>query len=510
MEVLFLLNDVSLLMLSTACVLAMALQGMRLFVLALWREGPRDLGALVYELLLLVHLILASMVLREACAHYAHVSVWSRSFCVPAIEASWVNVAPVVWGTALAFMERRPIMVVELAVMATWIPPLVELSREAWPWIAAVGVAIMVFRSLACAVFDYRRRGELVTQFSLAEVVNTAPEGILCFRADGRILVANNAMRALLETLGCQSELVDAREVRRTLLEDALEVHERTQDENGNVSEAWIQASDSTKWRLAFDDVRLGPWHCNRVIATDVTELMGLNEELDAANAELALMEDGLRASLAVVDATAELDALSHMRARVHDVIGQRLSILHRALEDRSLSPDQLSELREIVDTIMADLVIREQADPKADLLSVVEAFSLIGVEIKVKGSLPDRDEVADAFVRVVREAVTNAVRHARATSVEVRLDSSGETGRSGGRDGRSEPQACWTLTVCDNGVPLKGLDASGSGIPGMRLAVEEIGGALYVDPTPRFTVRAAVPRCAPRLAGQEGEREKR
>ena len=40
MEVLFHLNDVSLLLLGTACLSAMALQGAHLFVLALWRESP--------------------------------------------------------------------------------------------------------------------------------------------------------------------------------------------------------------------------------------------------------------------------------------------------------------------------------------------------------------------------------------------------------------------------------------------------------------------------------------
>lgn len=277
-------------------------------------------------------------------------------------------------------------------------------------------------------------------------------------------------------------------------------------DANGDVGEAWITAPNSTRWRLVFDVVRLGMGHCGRVIATDVTELMKLNEELDATNAELALVEDHLRASLAVVDATAELDALAHMRARVHDVIGQRLSILHRALEDRDLSRSHLGDLREIVDTIMADLAMREQADPKADLMSVIEAFELIGVSIDVSGSLPDCDEVADAFVRVVREAVTNAVRHARATTVEVRLESTDDGADSSGRDGRHGRRACWSLSICDNGTPLKAAEACGSGIPGMRLAVEEVGGALYVEPTPTFTVRAVVPRHALGAVGQAVE----
>ena len=58
-------------------------------------------------------------------------------------------------------------------------------------------------------------------------------------------------------------------------------------------------------WQLTFDEVKLGRQRCQRVMAADVTELVELNDELDAANAELASMEGALRESLAMVDATA-------------------------------------------------------------------------------------------------------------------------------------------------------------------------------------------------------------
>lgn len=497
METLFRFNDVSLLLLSTACLIATALQGMHLFASALWREGTLRTGMLVYEVLLLGHLVFASMVLREACAHYSHVSIWSRSFCVPAIDASWVNVVPVAWGLILACISHRPVMAVELMVMAGWIPFFIELSEGFWPWIAAAGVAIMLFRSVVSVMLDCRRRAEHVTQFSLAEVVNTVPEGILCFKADGRIIVLNNAMRHLLEKLGCRSALMDAREMIQILLTDVSEAYECKRNRDGEMSEVWIEAPDSTKWHLAFDSVRLGLERCRRVIATDVTELMELNDELDAANSRLALMEDDLRVSLAMVDEAAELEALAHMRMRVHDVIGQRLSILHRALEDGNISRGSLNELREIIDTIMEDLAMREQIDPRSDLLSIIEAFAPIGVDIKVRGSLPNCPEVADAFVHVVREAATNAVRHAHATAIKVGFDLPNDGGELNEGSGHRSRRMLWTLSISDNGLPLKEFDTSGSGIPGMRLAIEEVGGTLYVERAPRFTVRAVVPRYA-------------
>ena len=76
----------------------------------------------------------------------------------------------------------------------------------------------------------------------------------------------------------------------------------------------------------------------------------------------------------------------------------------------------------------------------------------------------------------------------------------------SSGRDGQRGHRACWSLSICDNGTPLKAAEACGSGIPGMRLAVEEVGGVLHVETTPTFTVRAVVPRRAFGAVGQAVE----
>lgn len=44
------------------------------------------------------------------------------------------------------------------------------------------------------------------------------------------------------------------------------------------------------------------------------------------------------------------------MRARVHDVIGQRLSILHRYLEEGRLDDESLEQIDPLLRSIAADL----------------------------------------------------------------------------------------------------------------------------------------------------------
>lgn len=77
--------------------------------------------------------------------------------------------------------------------------------------------------------------------------------------------------------------------------------------------------------------------------------------------------------------------------------------------------------------------------------------------------ALPPATEAAAAML--LREAVTNVVRHARARTVDVTLTPHGRG---------------WQLTVRDDGVG--GLGPEGSGLTGMRERLRAIGGTLARD----------------------------
>ena len=97
--------------------------------------------------------------------------------------------------------------------------------------------------------------------------------------------------------------------------------------------------------------------------------------------------------------------------------------------------------------------------------------------------------EVETALFRIAQEALTNAIRHAHASSVEVRL--------------RRIPHAV-TLDVRDDGVGLSAMPSLGSaehlGMFGMRERAQLLGGSFEVAPvSPRGTlVRVTIPTAEP------------
>ncbi|WP_308797333.1 histidine kinase [Agromyces silvae] len=108
---------------------------------------------------------------------------------------------------------------------------------------------------------------------------------------------------------------------------------------------------------------------------------------------------------------------------------------------------------------------------------------------------------VQDALYFIAAEALANAVRHARATRIEVSIAVRGE-GRSGdGRPGDGRPGDLAEVLVVDDGQGLPAAVRPGVGLASMRERAEEQGGTLSIERRTRGTlVRALIParRAAP------------
>ena len=201
---------------------------------------------------------------------------------------------------------------------------------------------------------------------------------------------------------------------------------------------------------------------CRRIYAIDVTEEERLIEKIEQVNEELTVKNGELNASLAQLQEVAQNKALVDMQARVHDTIGQRLSILHRYLESNDSDPEKLEQVVSLLHDITADLDSHAQPNPQAELDSIKNAFSLIGIDIVVSGLLPDDPAVAAGYTRIIREASTNAVKHglAKKVSVDIRETSEGRT-----------------LSISNDGVAASERIRFGTGLPGMNETAKSFGG---------------------------------
>ena len=127
-----------------------------------------------------------------------------------------------------------------------------------------------------------------------------------------------------------------------------------------------------------------------------------------------------------------------------------------------------------------------DAGDASTALAAVVSAFALVGVEIDVTGELPTNPRVAATLVDVIRETATNACKHGHAHTVEIQL----------GRKEASHGARYVTLVAHDDGDGMaKNADiTSGTGIAGMRRAVESLGGFLEIASKSPFVINIGIP----------------
>ena len=286
-----------------------------------------------------------------------------------------------------------------------------------------------------------------ISEISVKEGMDALPAGLLFLGRDGRILLINRKMQELLREIGEQ----------RVLAQAGSRVHE----------------AGGRMWMFARSEMLIGKKWYTQLTATDVTEQWSLTEELRAKKAQLERRGLELSAALDELDAVCRAEEALWLRTRVHDVLGQRVTLLLRALREQTQPDTQLLAFANGLPQLL-----RENRDTEAAvrrLQRLQELLRDIGVTLSVQGGLPDCPETADIIADVIMECSTNAVRHGFAAEIDVRLGQG-------------------VLTVANNGrLPERAL-VPGHGIGGMQKKLASAGGRLTIQTTAPFTVTAEFP----------------
>ena len=466
---------VVLLALMSVFFLAAFTQAVHALFIATRREVSPARVIFAYEMLIVVHLVLACCTANSASRGFVVLLAQFRPYAFPLDALLWVNLAIAAFGLALAIAKRRPVMTLEIVLIALCTPPIISLLGDNCVYLFILDAAFFLFRTSAGLVLDIRHVSDSITQLSLIGALDNLPEGLVWANGNGRIQYMNDAMRADLTSLGFATDLSETSGLWADLGDMARE-------KSGKVLPEGIRLEVSPDKTCLFmrDKVSLRGVRCRRLVAVDVTGEEALNRELEEANGLLRMANDELRESLAHVQSVAQDEAIVRMKARVHDTIGQRLSILHRFLEAENPTPEALGEVKRLAGSIVDDLSEPETPDRASQLDSIVGAFALIGIEVCVKGSLPEDDDAASVFVNIVREAATNAAKHAQAKHVDVNISRIGNV---------------TLLRVVNDGMPAPANLRMGCGIPGMRRAAEAIGGTFGVSSNDPFTIEVHLER---------------
>lgn len=476
MEYLFGLKNPAIAAIAAAFYLAAAGQLLHVLILLTRRDVRPFAPTVLFETLLFAHLLLAAGAANSIHSGYGEAIFRLKALSIPIEQLLWVDGAAALLGAGVVFLARRPAMVVEVVLLALITPPAIDALGNLTPFLFIVDAAFFASRVGALLTLDVRVGRHSTSRLSVIDSIRVLPEGVICADDEGRLLFMNDSMRSCLTALGFAPDLSETHDIWGRLLNMAR----RTDGAEIFPEGVRIEIFPGQVRLFVRDRVRLGHKECRRMVAFDVTEEESINSDiertnrlLDRANAELAVAIENAREA-------SRNEAVLRMRSRVHDTVGQRLSILHRYLEDDDPDPEKLAQVTELARTAVKDLAEQEDIDAPAALRAIENAFSLVGIAIVVEGPLPGNPEVASAFVDVVREAATNAAKHGRARRVDIRLHESADS---------------YLLIVRNDGDAAPAAVREGTGFPSMRRTLARVGGSLEVSSTFPFAIEARIPR---------------
>lgn len=179
-------------------------------------------------------------------------------------------------------------------------------------------------------------------------------------------------------------------------------------------------------------------------------------------------LEEGVLISLASGEPVLMNRALFRYTESVLGV-GMRISLLQQVLNNRDFADYQ--RIMPLLVNMLSDVRQEIRVKPQVRLAELVSVYRKLGVLVTVRGNLPEEEWKGELYVQIIREALTNAVCHGRASQVALVLDEE-------------------NLLIQDNGLGCTGPVQAGGGLTGIREKVESRGGKLDVSGTPHFILK--------------------
>lgn len=213
--------------------------------------------------------------------------------------------------------------------------------------------------------------------------------------------------------------------------------------------------------------------------ATDVTKQFALNDELRMSNYELRQLNIRLQQyGESVYDITREREVLA-AKINIHDMLGKAQLATKRYIENTGSDITK----QELIDMWKSTLYLFDggftQNNQEENLDELYEAAKIMGIQLGIDGKPPRDKGVLRFLMSGARESLTNAVHHAKASELRVRI---------------SRSDGFCVIEYTNNGIQPTCEISEGGGLSSLRQLVEASGGIMETDIYPQFVLRLKIP----------------
>ena len=343
-----------------------------------------------------------------------------------------------------------------LAVLLSRLPESETLSPVPWTAAALSLTALSLFASFTL----WHKSRRQLSPVSIKESCDHLPSA-LCFAWENGLPCLKNLKMDELSHRIAGEALMNANEFWGAVAHEPI-----------------VTLPDGQTWSFERTPLYLSGQTVYQIIGTNITEEARLKRELEGENLRLEDMNRRLRQyGQEVQELTREREIL-RAKTCVHDEIG------HALLQTRQFLSGTQGDVESVCAAWQQNvrLLLGKYAEEAREdsFEQLARAAQAIGVAIARVGAFPeDGTENAHLAETAAHECLTNLVRHAHGTRLEI----SSEATKIG-----------WKIRYINDGDAPTGPIVEGSGLSSLRAQVEAAGGEMVVEHAPRFALTLILP----------------
>lgn len=324
-----------------------------------------------------------------------------------------------------------------------------SISRNSLFIIALLGIIYEII-SLIYMYFRYYKK-ETITDFSIKKVIDECEFGILVLKGK-RAKLINNKMYEILDKLNIKKDYIT------------------------NIIKQSIDQLDKNYCVKVEDKYYVFAINNNEIITFDITEEYKLHQKLNGQNKKLKENNKKILLSIDNIEELEKEKNLLKLKNKYHDILGQNLSILQQYLNKENITQENFEEIKFMIQKMFID--IEDTDDTNANLENLIKIHKKNGTDIIIDGKLPQNKETAKVFFEIIREATTNAIRHAGSSKVFVNI--------------KETLEETYMIITNDGRKPNEFITEN-QGIKDMRRKVKKLGGMFYISTVPEFSVNISI-----------------
>ena len=343
-----------------------------------------------------------------------------------------------------------------LAVLLARLPESETLSPVPWTAAALSLTALSLFASFTL----WHKSRRQLSPVSIKESCDHLPSA-LCFAGENGLPCLKNLKMDELSHRIAGEALMNANEFWGAVAHEPI-----------------VTLPDGQTWSFERTPLYLSGQTVYQISGTNITEEARLKRELEGENLRLEDMNRRLRQyGQEVQELTREREIL-RAKTRVHDEIGQVLLQTRQFLSGTLGDAEGIcAQWRQNAWLLLGKYAEEAREDSFEQLARAAQA---IGAAIARVGAFPeDGTENAHLAEAAAHECLTNLVRHAHGTRLEI----SSEATKIG-----------WKIRYINDGDAPTGPIVEGSGLSSLRAQVEAAGGEMVVEHAPRFALTLILP----------------